>query len=317
MRGELPIGLAPRDGLGHAGGVRNLSYWLQSAALRLMLLIVSVFPLRVRRAVVGRVAERAVRLLPPLRNRVMSNLALIWPQMSQADRRALAAQAARNAGRTLTGIWFNADLAKEAAQLTPEGPGLATLRAARAEGRGAIIVSGHFGQWEAIRHVLKREGLETGALYRPNNNPYYEPIFRAGIELGGAPIIPKGAPGMRVMLKHLKAGGFVALLADQYVTDGPFIDFLGEPAATSLSPAELALRYKVPLVPAFAPWEDGAPRIVFEDAIAPSDPLTMMTDFNMRLGSWVARHPSQWHWLHQRWKYYDHNAEARQAALHR
>lgn len=282
----------------------------------MLLALVSFFPLQVRRRVVGAAAEWIVRLTP-LRKRAMSNLALIWPQLPKARRAALTRQAARNAGRTLTGIWFNRDLAAECADLVPEGPGLDALHAARAEGRGAIIVSGHFGQWEAIRHVLKREGLETGALYRPNNNPYYEPIFRAGIEIGGAPIIPKGAPGMRVMLRHLKTGGFIALLPDQYVGDGPFIDFLGQPAATSLSPAELALRYGVPLVPAFAPLVNGAPRVVIEAPIAPSTPLTMMAEFNDRLGSWVERYPSQWHWLHQRWKYYRENAAAREAALNK
>ncbi|WP_371155880.1 lysophospholipid acyltransferase family protein [Jannaschia sp. 2305UL9-9] len=296
--------------------MRNTLYWLQGAALRGLLALVAVFPLSVRRQVVGRAAEWIVRL-SPLRNRAMRNLALIWPEMPQGQRKALTAKAARNAGRTLTGIWFNRDLADECADITAEGPGLQVLRAARDAGRGAIIVSGHFGQWEAIRHVLKREGLETGALYRPNNNPYYEPIFRAGIERGGAPIIPKGAPGMRIMLRHLKAGGFIALLPDQYVGDGPFIDFLGQPAATSLSPAELALRYDVPLVPAFAPWVDGAARVVIEAPIVPTDPLSMMTEFNQRLGSWVRQHPSQWHWLHQRWKYYPANAQAREAALHR
>ncbi|GIT89562.1 lipid A biosynthesis lauroyl acyltransferase [Jannaschia pagri] len=296
--------------------MRPVFYWIQAVALRALLMGVALFPLSVRRRVVGTVTEWIVRI-SPLRRRAESNLSLIWPDMAPADRARLTGQVARNAGRTLTGIWFNRDLAREAQALTPEGSGLAALTAAKAAGRGAIIVSGHFGQWEMIRHVLKREGLETGALYRPNNNPYYEPIFRAGIELGGQPIIPKGAPGMRAMLKHLKSGGFVALLPDQYVGDGPFIDFLGAPAATSLSPAELALRYDVPLVPAFAPWEDGAPRIVIEAPIPPSDPLTMMTAFNARLASWVERHPSQWHWLHKRWKYYPENAAARDAALHR
>jgi KDO2-lipid IV(A) lauroyltransferase len=167
-----------------------------------------------------------------------------------------------------------------------------------------VIVSGHFGEWEAIRHVLRAEGMETGALYRPNNNPHYEPIFRAGIELGGLPIIPKGPSGMRAMLKHLRGGGFMAILADQHIRDGAVLDFLGHPATTTLSPAELALRYDVPLVPAFAPWEDGRRRILIEAPIPPSDPETMMAEFNERLGAQVRRHPDQWHWLHDRWKRY-------------
>jgi KDO2-lipid IV(A) lauroyltransferase len=225
--------------------------------------------------------------------------------MPASERRALIGTVGRNAGRTLTGIWFNADLAREAEGLAVEGPGLDALRAARAEGRGAVIVSGHFGEWEAIRHVLRREGMETGALYRPNNNPHYEPIFRAGIELGGRPIVAKGPQGMRELIRHLRGGGFMAILADQHVRGGALLDFLGQPATTTTSPAELALRYGAPLVPAFAPWESGRPRIVIEAPIAPSDPEAMMAEFNARLGAQVRRHPDQWHWLHDRWKRYD------------
>ena len=284
--------------------MRDLTYRLQGLALRALLALVAPLPLARRRRVLGAVTRALVLALPPLRARAARNLHLVRPEMSAPARRALIGAVGRNAGRTLTGIWFNADLAREAEALAAEGPGLDALRAARAEGRGALIVSGHFGEWEAIRHVLKREGMETGALYRPNNNPYYEPIFRAGIERGGQPIVPKGPQGMRAMLRHLRAGGFMAILADQHIRDGAVLDFLGHPATTTLSPAELALRYGLPLVPAFAPWEGGRPRIVIEAPIPTSDPETMMAAFNARLGAWVERHPDQWHWLHDRWKRY-------------
>ncbi|MGB3553064.1 MAG: lysophospholipid acyltransferase family protein [Jannaschia sp.] len=282
--------------------MRNLTYWLQGAALRTLLALVAPFPIATRRRIVGAVTERIVALTPALRARADDNMSFIWPEMADGVRQDLVRRVGRNAGRTLTGIWFSSDFAEEVAPLEAEGPGLELLREARTEGRGAIIVSGHFGQWEAIRHVLRRQGLETGAIYRPNNNPFYEPIFLSGIELGGQPIIPKGTAGMRVMLRHLKSGGFMALLPDQHVRDGAALDFMGQPAATSLSPAELALRYDVPLIPAFAPWGTDRPRVVIEAAIPPSDPQTMMAEYNARLGAWVERHPSQWHWLHLRWK---------------
>ncbi|MDB2408140.1 lysophospholipid acyltransferase family protein, partial [Jannaschia sp.] len=297
-------GLAEDRRLGHVRDMRDLSYKAQAWALRALLAVVAWLPLARRRAAVARVAEALVRL-SPLRRRAERNLDLVWPQMARAERDRLVARIGRSAGRTLTGIWFNRDLAREAEGLVIEGDGVKVLRAAKAEGRGALIVSGHFGEWEAIRHVLRREGMETGALYRPNNNPYYEPIFRAGIELGGMPIVPKGATGMRVMLKHLRNGGFMAILADQHLRDGPALDFLGHPATTTLSPALLALRYGVPLVPAFSPWEEGRRRVVIEAPIPEDTPEAMMAAFNARLGAWVTRHPSQWHWLHDRWKRYD------------
>lgn len=285
----------------HAGRVKNLSYWIQGAALRGLLTLVALFPLDRRRSIVAWVTERVVRLTP-LRRRITANLAHVWPDLTDARRDRIVAGVGRNVGRSLTGIWFNADFARDVADLQPEGPGWEALLAAKATGKGAIVVSGHFGQWEALRHVMKRAGMEAGAIYRPNNNPYYEPIFRAGIDIGGQPIIPKGKAGYRTMIGHLRGGGFMALLPDQHVSDGAVIPFLGRDCKTSLAAAELALRYDIPMIPAFAPWQDGL-RAVFEDPIPHSDAQTMMRAFNGRLGSWIERHPSQWHWLHRRWKF--------------
>ena len=284
----------------HPGGMKRLSYRMQGLGLRLLLAIVAPLPLARRRAVVGWMAERLVRHTP-LRRRIDRNLDRVWPDLDRAARDRIVAGVGRNVGRALAGIWFNADFAREVADLRPEGPGWEALRAARAAGKGAIVLSGHFGQWEALRHAMKREGMEAGAIYRPNNNPYYEPIFRAGIEEGGGPIVPKGRAGYRVMIRHLRDGGFMALLPDQRTSDGTLLPFLGVEARTSLAAAELALRYDVPLVPAFAPDEGGL-RLVFEAPIPHTDPETMMRAFNDRLSSWVTRHPSQWHWLHDRWR---------------
>lgn len=258
-----------------------------------------------RQRVVAGLARGVVRVVPGLNRRADENLARVFPEMPRAKRQRLIRDTAANGGRTLTGIWFNADLRAACGDLEAKGPGLETLRAAKTDGRAAIILSGHFGQWEAIRHVLRREGLETGALYRPNNNPYYEPIFRAGIEQGGQPIIPRGRAGFRDMLRHLKAGGFMALLPDQAMHDGVELDFLGHPARTSLAAAELALRLNAPLVPAFAPYVDGIPAITFAAEIPPTDPTQMMQAFNDRLGEQIRAYPDQWLWFHRRWKSYE------------
>ena len=285
----------------HLRRMRDLTHRLQAGSLRAILRALSAFPLSTRRAAIGRLAEVLVARTS-LGERPLKNLALVFPDMPEAERRALARAAARESGRTLAGIWMNDALAEEVAQVPPEGEGLDVLRDAHAAGTGAILISGHYGQFDAVRHALRAEGMEVGALYRPSNNVHYDPLFRAGLEMAGQPIIAKGKQGMREMLRHIRAGGFMALLVDQYQKGAPKLDFLGHPARTTLSAAELALRYGVPLVPCFAPWGDGVRRIVIEAPIPPSDPETMMAEFNARLGSWVRRHPSQWYWLHRRWK---------------
>ena len=84
-------------------------------------------------------------------------------------------------------------------------------------GKGAIIVSAHFGQWEAIRHHLAANNMETGAVYRKNNNPWYERLFLKSIKHGGlASNVARGrSREILAMIRHLKKGGFFALLVDQ------------------------------------------------------------------------------------------------------
>ena len=283
--------------------MKLLLYRLQARALRALLALTRLLPFGARREVVACACRVVVAVSPSLRARVDGNLRLARPGLDARDRRALTGRIAANTGRTLAGIWFPHDFARACAGLEAEGEGVDVLRAAARDRSGAIIVVGHFGHWEALRHILRREGIEIGGLYRPSNNPYYDPIFREGLEAAGRPIVPKGPAGARAMLKHIRGGGIMAILPDQHVSDGAWLRFLGEPALTSLSPAELALRYGVPLVPAFMPEIDGRLRVIVEAPIPPSDAPAMMQAFNDRLGAWVSRHPEQWLWFHRRWKY--------------
>ena len=283
-------------------GLKAANYRVQALLIRSFLSAAKVLPLRLRTALAGHATNAAVHLVPSLRRRAEDNLLRIFPEMSSAERRQILGQGARNTGRTLTEILFNQEFATHAERTPISGPGMDALRAARASGKGAIIVSGHFGQWEAIRHALKAQGLETGALYRPNNNPHYEPLFRRGIKAGGAPIIARGSVGNRNMIKHIRSGGFIALLMDQYIQDGETLTFLGHPAVTSLSAAQMALRYDLPLVPIFSKRTRDGFEIVAEEPIAHTHAREMMQTFNDRLAAQIRAAPGQWHWLHNRWK---------------
>src|SRR5690606_6415351 len=171
--------------------------------------------------------------------------------MPRTARLDLIREVGRNMGRTLFEIYHTTDFQKRTGAISVSGPGLAALRQARAEGRGASIVSGHFGQWDAVRAVLRAEGMETGAVYRPQPNRHYQRRLLAGINAGGQPILPTGARGTGQLVRHVKSGGFIAILLDEKHPDGEAISFLGLPALTSGSAARLALKYNLLMVPAY------------------------------------------------------------------
>lgn len=286
-----------------ASATSKLWYFCQYMPVAALLGLSRLLPFDARSRLAGAATGFAVRYLPPFRRRVDEGLSRVYPDMGASEKSSIAGQVGRNMGRTLTEILHNKDFARHVERFSATGPGIDALRQAKENGKGAIIVSAHFGQWEAIRHWLKANGMETGAVYRENSNPYYEPRFLAGIREGGAPIVPRGASGAMQMVRHIKKGGFFAILADQYQHFAPEIPFLGHATSTTTSPAELALKFDVPMVPAFGlRVRKNEVDITFEAPIEPSDPTTMMAAYNDRVGAWINAHPGQWYWLHKRWK---------------
>jgi KDO2-lipid IV(A) lauroyltransferase len=259
------------------------------------------FDVRSRR--LGATLAAVMRWFPPARWRFDREARRVFPTMSRRDRARMGQAMGHNMGRTLFEIYHDTEFQTQHHKFRVSGPGLDALKAARAVGKGAIVVSGHFGQWEAVRAVLKMHGLESGAVYRPNRNRHYERRLRAGIEAAGKPILATGQVGTRALVRHLRAGGIIAILLDEKYAEGAWLPFLGHDALTSLSAAQLALKYGLPMVPAYGiRVEDGnAFDVVFEDAIPPTDSETMTRAFNDSLSARIMANPEQWYWMLRRW----------------
>ncbi|MGB7317193.1 MAG: lysophospholipid acyltransferase family protein [Planktotalea sp.] len=251
----------------------------------------------------GTTFAAVMRWFPPAGRRFDREARRIFPNMKRGDRARLGQDMGRHMGRTLFEIYHLAEFQTQHHKFRVSGTGLADLKKAQSEGRGAIIVSGHFGQWEAVRAVLKMHGLESGAVYRPNKNRHYERRILAGIEAGGRPILPTGRAGTKALVSHVKAGGIISILLDEKYSQGVRLPFLGQDALTSLSAAQLALKYDLLMVPAFGiRIDDGnAYRVEFENPIPHTDSVTMTRVFNDSLSAQILAQPSQWYWLLRRW----------------
>lgn len=280
----------------------TLKYLAQFLPIWVLLNGARVFPFPTRVRLFGSVLAALATVFPSARRRAERNLALAFPDMTPDELRRTSIEVARHVGSTLCEIHNNDLLAMVARKAEVSGPGLAVLKKARAAGKGAIIISAHYGQWEAIRHVLMQNGMETGAVYKRNTNPFYEQIFLAAIRKGGEPVVESGSAGMVKAVRHIKKGGFFAILPDQRFRKGAALPFFGHPAWTSLVPADLALKYDIPLVPAYATRSrDGSFRIEFEAPIPKSNATEMMQESMKQLEERIRAHPEQWYWYHNRW----------------
>ena len=286
--------------------MKQAAYLAQYAALRGVLAASRGLSHPRKRAVVGR-AFAAVATRGGLGRRADANLAMAFPELDARTRAAMVAACARNVGATLANLWFPWDFEPEVAGVAPEGQGWDALEEARRQGRGVILLTGHFGQFETLRHVLRRAGMPAGGLFRPNNNPFYERYWLDRALWNGGPAVPKGRAGHAAMERAMAAGGRVFVLPDQAVLRAEPMDFLGHPALTSTGAAKLAARHDALLLCAWGPV-DGDPvrgggyRAIFDAPMDAADPEAAMAAFNARLGAMVRDYPAQWHWFHDRWK---------------
>ena len=283
---------------------RRIAHRAQDAAFRAILALARRIPYDARVRAMGGLTARVIGPLTGYRARAEASLARIHPDMPTAERRRIATAVCDNFGRTLIENYSAAELHARLADTKPTGAGLEALEAARSAGRPVLFVTGHFGNFEVPRHVLTGMGHEIGGLYRPLANPYMDAHYRETMTAWGGPVFAQGARGTMGFARHLRQGGMATLLFDVHVEEGVPIPFLGQPAMTSLSAAEMALRFDAEMIPYFARRRaDGLSfDIEIEAPIARGTAEEMMREATARLEAQIARAPAQWFWVHRRWK---------------
>ncbi len=186
--------------------------------------------------------------------------------------------------------------------------------------RPALIVTGHFGNWELAGWMIGLTGMKTYAISRVLDNPHLERFLKRLRQGTGQTIIAKKDDFER-LTGVMAGGGKVATLADQDAGPrGLFVDFFGRPASTHKAVALMALEFDAPLVvigvprvppPANAPGGGDLMfyAVVTEDAIDPRDYAglpeavrAISERYSAALERLVRRHPEQYFWLHRRWK---------------
>lgn len=248
----------------------------------------------------GAIIGFAVRHVPSLRRRIEGNVALVLPDM--AGDKGFVKRISRHIGRGFMVLFYSKDYHAKLSGVEMAPDAIAEIKAAQAAGKPVIVVSGHFGEWEAIRVMLSRAGMPSASIYREAANPIFERHFAKAMAVGGAGLFQTGLNGTRKMLKHLKAGGIITVLLDQRVNEGEVLDFMGAPALSSTIMATLAVKTGALMVPVYAPLnEQNKVEMVIEKALEHGEPLAMTQAINDSLSAQVRAHPEQWYWLHRRW----------------
>ncbi len=282
----------------------RLDHWIQDRLLRGVIWLLLRLPYRVRVPLCGWVMSHLIAPLAGYRRRVRENLARILPDMPLAEVERLARAVPDNVGRTVIEIYSGQEFIDRAMRSAPQGPGLAALEEAHRSNRPVILVTGHFGNYDASRAALIRRGYRVGGLYKPMKNAFFNAHYVQAIEAIGKPLFARGRSGMAAMIRHLRDGGMLGMLIDQHMNHGARLSFFGHDASTALSAAELALKYDALVIPTYAVRRENGLDfdIIVEAPIPTGTPEVMTQALNDSLEALVRRFPDQWFWIHRRWK---------------
>ena len=287
-----------------SGLSRRIGHYLSNLVIVGLIRLALLLPYALRVRTMGKAVEKVIGPLAGYRRRALENLALIWPEMPRRQRAQIAARCLNNVGRTFIENYSARDFPARMAENVLTGDGLAPLEEAVTAGRPVILVTGHYGNYEATRAALVARGLNIGGLYRDMKNPYFNAHYVKTMEAFGGPVFAQGRRGTAGFVRHLKDGGQLVLLFDQHVFDAPAFDFLGQPANTATSAADLALRYDALLIPFYGIRQpDGLTfETVLEAPVPHSDAVTMTQTISDSLAARIKADPTQWFWVHRRWR---------------
>jgi len=242
---------------------------------------------------------------------VRQHLRLAFPSETESWRRRTARASFRHVGRESLATFLLGRLSREEVLERTELGGFSFLQEALEGGRGAVLITAHFGNWEIAGASLALRDVPLDVVAQRQRNPLFDADINHTRERMGMTVIPRSVAPKEV-LRSLRRGRAVAILGDQNVRkSGVFVEFFGKKASTARGAAIFALRTGSPVFMGVNRRLPGyPPRYHLEILPVDFTPSGNMEDDVLRLTQLhtsylekeVVRAPDQYFWQHRRWK---------------
>ncbi|MGB7188754.1 MAG: lysophospholipid acyltransferase family protein [Acidobacteriaceae bacterium] len=286
--------------------------WLEYAVVWALVRLLGALPRGMARALGAGVGAAAYRLMGRLRKTGLRNLELAFPEKSGAERERILRRLYRNLGWLLAEFCQMPRYTPENTQSLLRYEGLDHYLAAKARGKGVLIITGHLGAWELSSFYHSLMGHPMGIVIRRLDNPRVDRLVNKIRCLHGNRVLHKD-DFARGLLGAMRRGETVGILMDTNMTppQGVFVPFFGRPACTASGLARVALKTGAAALPGFMIWEAAEQNYVLRfgqeiPLIATgddeADALANTARFTAVIEDWVRRYPDQWLWVHRRWK---------------
>ncbi|MFZ0469666.1 MAG: lysophospholipid acyltransferase family protein [Thiogranum sp.] len=292
----------------HSPGLLRLLWVLEAWLVGLLGMISRLLP----PDTASRLAARLARRIGPRMDKtriIRRNLKVAFPEKSPEELDQL-----------VKGIWGTLG------SIVAEYPHLPTICGTQAEqrleivmqdkfpvfelsGKPAVFVTAHLGNWEIGAATIAHLGVPLTVVYTALTNPRMDRLLRNAREALGYRMVERGSAA-RELVRRLKAGTSVGLIVDQRVDAGEPVPFFGADMLTSVTPAQLALRFDCDLIPVQVQRLEGARfRVTFHRAVKADDPthetsaqiMQMTRKINALFESWIRERPQEWMCTKRRW----------------
>ena len=292
----------------------KVSDYLQYLGLRIFEMFVRMFPPRVNYTTAAFIGNMLFYFDRRHRERAIEHLRRSFPDWSDRKLRRTAKASMRSMLYLGLEVLLTPDLMtpgtwrRHVTFINQE----ANLKQLLRQRRGAIYVTGHFGNWEVIGYTMATVGFPVYAVARPLDNPYLNEHILGVRERTGMTILDKKGVAEQVD-DILDAHGAISFIVDQDAgRKGCFVDFFGRKASTYKSIALIAMRHEAPILVGYGrrmsrdfQFEIGICRTIDPTEWADKDdPMMWITqEYTTALENVIRTAPEQYLWVHRRWKH--------------
>ncbi|MBF0545140.1 MAG: lysophospholipid acyltransferase family protein [Candidatus Riflebacteria bacterium] len=252
---------------------------------------------------ISKIAHLLMKIMPVIFKHELKRASELLPEEFQGKRsKILHGMIANQANNLLEIIFYENLLAHNPDFITISG--IERLEKARKEGRGAILLSAHFGNWELVGYKLAELGFDMNVIARPQAIKQMTELMNEFREKRGVKILMK--ENLTASLKILKQNGFVGIVSDLNAREkGWQVDFFGRKASFYIAPVLLAMRSKAPIFPTFIERKaDGSHFITIQEPLIFSSEekrSQRVQKYVNRFIEIIRKRPDHWVWFHERY----------------
>tara|TARA_B100000941_G_scaffold31040_1_gene18453 strand:+ start:1520 stop:2377 length:858 start_codon:yes stop_codon:yes gene_type:complete len=284
--------------------IKFFKYFFQAIIVYLFFIIGKLVGLKLSRIIFSTIFKL---FAPAFKSKkiIDKNLSIFASEVPNIDKNQIISEMWKNYGMTFIEYMFLNTFRKNSSHIEIKGD--ENLNVAISKKKPLIFVSGHFANFELMSMEITKRNIKLATIYRPLNNIFLNPtmeILRKKFICKNQ--IKKGLNGVRDAIEYIKNDFSIALMIDQRVSEGEKINFYKKPALTTTLPAQLALKYKLSIVPVFIQRKSNSKFVLeFQNEIKSEDfhdKLELTQKLNEVLEKMVVRNPNQWIWTHNRWK---------------